>query len=151
MVPDVVVLSVYVPSALAVHVPLTVTEPVSFTFVHMAGLSPAAEMSRLVALNVKQDELTVHVPTTLPPQAATFGHPPPAPVLPAAPAVPLELPAAPVRFEPLPHAPESIPAAIAIVRNADRSCMKRSPSKGNLRWSHLLIFGDLSFCVVATG
>jgi hypothetical protein len=154
VVPDVVVLSVYVPSALAVHVPLTVTVPVSFTFMHIAGSSPAAEMSRFVALKVKHDELTFHVPTTLPPQAATFEHadPPPVPVLPDAPAPPLELPPVPEGLtEPPEHAPASIPAAIAIVRNADRSCMERSPSRGNLRRSGLLISGDISFSVIATG
>ena len=95
VVPDVVVPSVYVPSALAVHVPLTFMDPLSVTFLHMEG-SSKPEMSRFVVLKVKHDELTVHVPTTLPPQAATLGHPPPVPVLepPAAPAAP-ELPPVP--------------------------------------------------------
>jgi len=144
VVPDVVVLSVYVPSAWAVQLPLTFIEPLSLTFVHMRGSRPAALMSRFVVLKVKHDELTVHVPTTLPPQADAFGQAPPAPVLepPAAPAWP-ELPPVPEgSFVPLEHAPVRRPAAIAIVRNADRSCMERSPSRGTFRRSEVLSRGD---------
>jgi len=140
VVPEVVVPSVYVPLAFAVHVPLTLTEPVSLTFLHMVGSSPAGPMSRSVALKVKHDELTVHVPTTLPPQGDPFGQAPPAPVLELPPVPPfpvLELPPVPEgSFVPLEHAPARNPAA-TIVRNADRSCMERSPSRGTLRRSQI--------------
>jgi hypothetical protein len=86
-VPVVVVISEYVPSALAVHEPLTVSDPVAG-----AGgqLSPASVRS-CSPVTFKHDDVTFQVPTTLPPQGATFEHeaaPPPAPVFPVLPPVP---------------------------------------------------------------
>src|SRR5262249_36965452 len=81
-VPVVVVPSVYVPLALAVHVPLTSSEPEIVTFMHVRGSRPTSEMSR-APLSVRHDDATFQVPTTLPPQADTFVHDdPPVPVLP---------------------------------------------------------------------
>jgi hypothetical protein len=94
-------------------------------------------MSRFVALKLRHDEPTVHVPTTLPPHAVTLGQdePPPVPVLelPPVPAAPLELPPAPVRFEPPAHAPDSIPAAIAIVKTAACTFIDGAPSQENIQ------------------
>jgi hypothetical protein len=142
----------YVPSALAVHVPVTSREPESFTGVHIEGSSPAAEMSRLAALNFTHDELTVHVPTTLPPHAVTLGHddPPPAPVELPVPAEPLELPPAPVRFEPGEHAPDSAAAAIAIVKTAACTFIDGTPCNENSRVK-VLVLGALSFLDITAG
>jgi hypothetical protein len=118
--PVVVVPSVYVPLALAVQVPLTLSEPVSVTFLQADGSSPAAPMSRLLLLKFRHDELTFQVPTTSPPQAVTLGQddPPPPPPVPVVP--PLELPPAPDGLLDVGlHAAEIIPNAIAIPRTAD--------------------------------
>ena len=107
-VPVVVVPSVYVPSELAVHVPLTLRDPVIVTFLQLPGSRPAAEMSRSLLLRSRHAELAVQVPTTLPPQAVTFVHdvpPPPVPPL-ALPPVPTEPPLPPVLE--LPPVPEGL-------------------------------------------
>jgi hypothetical protein len=126
-VPDVVVPSVYVPSAFAVHVPLTLREPANVTFLQLRGSSPANVMSRLLPPIVRHDELTAQVPTTLPPQAVTAGHddPPPPPPVPVIPPL-LEVPPAPDGVPVLEaQAPEKIAAAIAIARAADCTFIER--------------------------
>jgi len=131
-VPVVFVASVYVPFALAVHVPVTDKEPERVTLSQVRGSSPAREMSRSELLNVRQDDVTFQVPTTLPPQAVPFGQDPPDP-----PAVPV-LPATPVPAGPPPpvpdgpefaelQAPEMLPNATAITRAADCSFIDLSP------------------------
>jgi hypothetical protein len=116
---------------LAVNVPVTVSEPEIVTLLQVRGSSPARAMSTLLSLSVRQDELTVQVPTTLPPQAVPFGHEtplppvplPPAPVLlPPVPVVPpvLELPPVPEPVMPLElQAPVIIAKAAVIARNTD--------------------------------
>src|SRR4051794_11780568 len=77
-VPDVTVASVVVPSAFAVHVPLTWSEPVTGA-VGQAAASPTRVRSS-VPLTERHDDVTVHVPTRSPPQAVPSGQsPPPAP------------------------------------------------------------------------
>src|SRR3982751_6825832 len=71
-VPIVVVPSMYVPSALPVHDPLTLREPVISPLLQRGGSRPANEMSSFPP-SARQDEVTFHVPTTLPPQAVTLG------------------------------------------------------------------------------
>jgi hypothetical protein len=81
--PVVTVSSVMVPSALDVNTPLTLREPV------MAGLghwAPNIDGSS-VPVRFRHDDLTVQVPTTLPPHAVTLGQDPPLP-LPEAPPEP---------------------------------------------------------------
>ena len=73
--PDVIVPSVYVPLELAVHVPLTVRDPEIVTFLQLFGSRPASEISRLLPVKLRHDELTFQVPTALPPQAVTLPQP----------------------------------------------------------------------------
>jgi hypothetical protein len=138
--PVVVVLSEYVPSELAVHVPVTCKEPVTGA---LAQPAPTSVRSRL-PLTWRHDDVTFQVPTTLPPQLVTLEHDAPAPPaptpfeLPPVPDTPVlpglvpELPPVPtVSVPPLPvepntpleleeHAPEITPTASAIARAADR-------------------------------
>ena len=82
--PDVVVSSEYVPSALAVHVPVTWRDPVTG-----ADGQPAPTSDRSSApATFRHDDVTVQVPTTLPPQGVTLEQdaPPPLPPGPVAPA-----------------------------------------------------------------
>jgi hypothetical protein len=125
--PVVVVPSVYVPFELAVHVPLTVREPLAVTFLQLRGSRPASEMSTFELDTVRHDDITVQVPTTLPPQADPLAEhaadvpPVPLPVVPpVVPAVPAaELPPVPVGPSELDvHAPKITPNAIAIARTA---------------------------------
>src|SRR6188508_3293962 len=81
--PVVVVLSVYVPSALATNEPVVCTEPFTGTvvqprLVRMTSMSPDS---------FRQEDLTFQVPTTLPPQGDTLLQlvPEPIPELPPAP------------------------------------------------------------------
>ena len=67
--PVVSVLSVYVPSALAVQVPLTCSVPVTGA---VGQPAPTSERSRL-PLTFRHDDVTVQAPTRFPPQAVTFG------------------------------------------------------------------------------
>jgi hypothetical protein len=112
----------YVPSALPVHDPVTLREPVIPTFLQLVGSRPANEISRF-PLSFRHDDVTFQAPTTLPAQAVTFGQdaPPPVPVVPPVPAAPLlEVPPVPDTWsEGTVQAPESIPNAMAIVRTAD--------------------------------
>src|SRR5947208_7458842 len=86
-VPLVVVPSVYVPFAFAVHVPLTLSEPEIEAVLQVRGSRPTSEMSR-APLNARQDDVTFQVPTTLPPQGDPFGQDgPPVPAVPVVPAV----------------------------------------------------------------
>ena len=79
--PVVVVSSEYVPSALAVNVPVTCSDPVTGADGQPA---PTSDRSRS-PLTFRHDDVTVQVPTTLPPQAVTLGQDaPPPPPLPAA-------------------------------------------------------------------
>jgi len=83
--PVVTVLSVYVPSALAVKVPVVVSVPVTGT-VGQPRLK--YEPSRLPASAKQDDDETVQVPTTEPPQGATSAQVGPAPPVPPAPPPP---------------------------------------------------------------
>ena len=83
--PVVVVLSVYVPSALAVKVPVVVSVPVTGTLgqprlKYQPSMSPAKAK--------QEDEETVQVPTTEPPHGVTSGQDGPAPPVPPAPLPP---------------------------------------------------------------
>jgi hypothetical protein len=79
-VPVVIVLSMNVPLP-AVHVPLTWRSPVTGADAQPA---PTTEGSRL-PLTFRHEDVTVHVPTTSPPQAVTFGQEGPAPPVPVLP------------------------------------------------------------------
>lgn len=88
--PFVVVLSVYVPSAFAVYVPVVWSEPVAGTVAHPRLASDTS----ILPDNVTHEDVTFQVPTTLPPQGDTLGQeveppalPPPVPVLLAPPFV----------------------------------------------------------------
>ena len=76
--PDVVVLSEYVPSELAVHFPVTWRDPVTGT-----DAQPKPNNDRSSAPDtLRHDDVALHVPTKLPPQAATLEQDaPPAPLL----------------------------------------------------------------------
>lgn len=87
-VPVVSVSSVYVPSLAAVQLPLTWSDPVISADVQPA---PTTEGSS-VPLTVRHDDVTVQVPTKLPPQAVTFEHEAPEPPLPEAPPAPIAPP-----------------------------------------------------------
>jgi hypothetical protein len=136
--PVVIVLSVYVPSALAVQLPVTCSEPTTGAVGHPA---PTNDKSRL-PLILRHDEVTFQVPTKLPPQAVTFEQvapipPPPkltfapacsplpalltpdAPPLPRAPPLPVGL------AEPLLHAAEITPAVTTVARAMDRNFIAR--------------------------
>ena len=112
--PDVVVSSENVPSALAVHIPVTERSPVTGADGQPA---PTSERSRL-PVTFKQDDATVQVPMRSPPHAVTLEQEPPAPPLPARPPVALvpplpEFPAAPDEPpEPVLHDHEISPAAV---------------------------------------
>jgi hypothetical protein len=84
--PLVIVLSVYVPSALAVKVPVVVSVPVTGT---LAQPRLKYEPSRSPAKVKQDDEETVQVPTTEPPHGVTSVHDGPVPPVPP---VPLEPP-----------------------------------------------------------
>jgi hypothetical protein len=143
----VVVPSTYVPSALAVKVPLTLKEPEIDTPVQVRGSRPS-HAGATVPFTVRHDDITVHVPTTLPPQAVTFEQDnplPPAPVVP-----PLELPPAPGWLPGLleAHAPPMIMSAVAIARAADWSFIEGLLPKGDLLPAEILILGGVSFLVL---
>jgi hypothetical protein len=88
-------------SAFAVQVPVTLSEPESFTSLQAFGSRPTVETSKTPP-TLKHDELTFQVPTTSPPHAGTLEQEPPAPpvllVLPPAPTMPpvLDTPPLPV-------------------------------------------------------
>ncbi|HEX5270612.1 MAG TPA: hypothetical protein VFW33_09010, partial [Gemmataceae bacterium] len=67
-VPVVTVSSVYVPSPAALQVPLTWSDPVINADVQPAPTTDGSS----VPLTVRHDDVTIQVPTTLPPQAVTF-------------------------------------------------------------------------------
>ena len=97
MVPAVTVLSVYVPSLFAVHVPVTCSDPVTGTLAH-PRLDRETSMSPASA---RHDDVTLQVPTTDPPQVGPPGQfwgadVPPVPPEPVVPPVP-----PPVVLEPL--------------------------------------------------
>src|SRR5262249_31410572 len=68
--PVVVVASVYVPLA-AVKVPVTLKEPEIATLLQVRGSRPSHDGSTL-PLTGRHDEVTVQVPSTVPPHAVTF-------------------------------------------------------------------------------
>jgi hypothetical protein len=107
-VPVVVVWSVYVPSALAVHVPVTWSDPVTGAG---AQFNPASVRS-CSPLNVRQDDVGFHVPTTLPPHGATLEHDMAAPPAPELPPVPDG-----GGFDVVLHAPRISPKAAARTRD----------------------------------
>src|SRR3954453_10089320 len=107
--PVVVVSSKYVPSALAVNVPVTASVPVTGA---VGQPAPTSDRSR-APLTVRHDDETVHVPTTSPPHAVTLGQGAPPLLLPPPPVVPAlpGLPPAPVDPpRPALHATENVPA-----------------------------------------
>src|SRR4029453_11485278 len=87
--PVVAVLSVYVPSALAVKVPVTVSVPVTGT---LGQPRLKYEPSMSPAKAKQEDEETAQVPTTEPPHAATSGQDGPAAPVPPAPLPPVPPP-----------------------------------------------------------
>jgi hypothetical protein len=106
--PVVVVLSTYVPSALAVKVPVVVSVPVTGTLgqprlKYQPSISPAKAKH--------EDEETAQVPTTEPPHAATSGQDGPVPPVPPA---------------PLPPEPELVQAE-AMVTTVAKSPTPRNP------------------------
>ena len=122
--PVVSVSSTYVPSALAVNVPVTVSEPVTGADGHPA----ATRVRSSVPLTLRHEDATVQVPTRLPPHAVTFGQEgapvPPAPVAPPV----AELPAAPVD----PPRPELHPSETTAAIAANPRAAKRAFIKGRL-------------------
>lgn len=113
--PVVSVLSEYVPSALAVQVPVTCSDPVTGAEGQPA---PTSERSRL-PVTFRQDDVTAQAPTRFPPQAVTFGQDVPAPPVPeippepTAPPVP-DFPPVPDRaFDPEPQPHEMSPGPTA--------------------------------------
>jgi hypothetical protein len=96
--PDVIVLSEYVPSELAVHVPVTRKDPVIG-----AGAQWAPTVDRSSCpVTVRHDDVAVHVPTRLPPQGTT-----------------LEQAAPPPPESATTQAPERPASATSITRTAD--------------------------------
>lgn len=99
MFPVVTVLSVYVPSLFAVHVPVTCSDPVTGTVLHPR----LASVTSMFPARARQDDVTLQVPITEPPQGVTPGQlcapavPPEPVVLP----VPPELAVPPVPPEPV--------------------------------------------------
>jgi hypothetical protein len=93
-------------------------------------------MSRFELDIDRQDDITSHVPTTLPPQAVPLGQDGPVPPLPVVPAVPvpavpvLELPPVPDGLSPPGvQAAEIVATAIAKAMTAVWNFMKTSPSR----------------------
>jgi len=119
-VPVVVVPSVYVPFAFAVHVPVTVSEPEIDALLQVRGSRPTSEMSR-APLIARHDDITFQVPTTLPPHGDPFGQDgPPVPAVPVVPAVPLPvLPPPPDGVVPVELQAPEISANATIARAAD--------------------------------
>ena len=114
--PDVIVSSEYVPLALAVNVPVTWRDPVTGA---IGQLAPATVRSSAPA-TLRQEDVTVQVPTTSPAQGVTLGQdappappPPPGPVAPAPPA-PGDPPVP--ELHPSPNTPSAIANASAAVR-----------------------------------
>src|SRR6478609_1791617 len=70
--PVVVVSSEYVPSALAVNVPLTSREPVTA----VVGQPAPTNARSSSPVTFRHDDVTDQVPTTLPPQGVALGHGP---------------------------------------------------------------------------
>ena len=68
--PVVVVPSLYVPSLLAVQVPVTSSEPVTGTVLHPR----LARVTSMSPDKVRHDDITFHVPTTEPPQGVAVEH-----------------------------------------------------------------------------
>ena len=96
--PEVIVLSEYVPSALAVHVPDTWSDPVTGTDGQPA---PASDRSSW-PLTLRQDDVTVQAPAALPPHGATLEQAAgPPPLLPPAPPVFPLLPPGPPPLAPV--------------------------------------------------
>jgi hypothetical protein len=107
--PDVVVLSKYVPSDLAVHVPVTWRDPVTDADAHPRDNTDISSCP----VTFRQDEVTVQVPTTSPPQGTTLvQEAPPAPPLglPPVPTVPPLAFVPPVPFAPPRPASGGVPA-----------------------------------------
>jgi hypothetical protein len=126
--PDVIVLSEDVPSALAVHVPVTWRDPVTGAEGHPA---PTNDRSK-VPVTLRHDDITAQVPTTLPPQGVTLEQDPPVappPELPAVlpPAPLLEVPAAP------PAPPPPVPLLQPWVAIADATTITPTSPMSSLR------------------
>jgi hypothetical protein len=120
--PVVVVSSEYVPSALAVNVPVTVSMPVTGA----DGQPAPTSVRSSEPLTVRHDDATVQAPTMLPPHAVTLGQgapPLPVPAVPVVAALP-EPPPEPVDpTVPGLHAAENIPATRAEARAVERTFM----------------------------
>jgi hypothetical protein len=123
-VPVVTVSSVYVPSPTAVQAPVTCSDPVIGAEVQPAPTTDGSS----VPLTVRQDEVTVQVPTTLPPQAVTFEQDAPAPPdaeipPPAAPPLPSLPPVPDVVPDPEPHPEKAGPSPTAIASTTSARCL----------------------------
>jgi len=117
--PVVSVLSMYVPSALAVKVPVVVSVPVTGT---LGQPRLKYEPSRSPVKAKQEDEETVQVPTTEPPHEATSGQVGPAPPVPPVP-VPVPLPPEP----PLVQAAKVTTVAKSVARrNPKSACLIRA-------------------------
>jgi len=104
--PDVTVLSVQVPLALAVHVPVTWSAPVTGP----DGQPAPAECRSSTPATSRHDDITVQVPTKSPPQGATLGQVPAStvwlvPVLPPLAEAPPPPFVPPLELPPLPVSP----------------------------------------------
>ncbi len=150
MEPVVTVLSVYdVPSGLAVHDPVTCSEPVTGTLLHprlarVTSMSP--EMFR-------QDDATVQVPTTEPLQGVSPGQlPPEVPPLPLVVLVPPE-PGDPPLPPPRLADPQPLPATAAMRATEPTSpfsLIRIRPRGRNCRMGGVL-FTVFVFCVPQSG
>jgi hypothetical protein len=123
--PVVSVLSLYVPSALAVKVPVVVSVPVTGT---LEQPRLRYEPSRSPTKAKQEDEETVQVPTTEPPHEATSGQVGPAPPVPAVPV-------------PLPPGPPLVQAAK--VTTVAKSVARRNPKSACLIGARPLTIGRL--------
>ncbi len=112
--PDVVVLSEYVPSELAVHVPDTWSDPVTGSDAQLVFSNDRSSTPD----TWRQEDIAVQVPTTSPPQAATFEEQDDPPEL----ALPPEVPAAP------PLDPVVATDPIVVPEAPDEDCEAAPPS-----------------------
>jgi hypothetical protein len=110
MEPVVVVLSVYVPLPLAVHVPSTCRDPVTGTVLH-----PTSKLTSQSPDKVRQDDVTFQVPTGWPPlpELPLLAEEPPRPAFP--PEFPPELLPAEPPFAVVPLEPPVVPPEPPVV------------------------------------
>lgn len=128
--PDVVVSSVYVPSALAVRVPVTRKDPVTAA----DGQPALASVKSSSPVTFRHDDETVQVPATVPAQGVTLGQA--GPGSPPLPFDPLLLPPEPPPLPPDPplHPSRAIAAARATAHMSPRSPLRMRGSVGSGRF-----------------